>query len=33
MVVDFDGPLRFSNSAAAQLLDPAGLPPGAILRS
>ena len=27
MVVDFDGPLRFSNSAAADLLDPAGLPP------
>jgi two-component system sensor histidine kinase VicK len=26
MVVDFDGPLRFSNSAAADLLDPAGLP-------
>ena len=31
MVVDFDGPLRFSNSAAADLLDPAGLPPEAIL--
>src|SRR3954451_4911853 len=26
MVVDFDGPVRFSNSAAADLLDPAGLP-------
>ena len=31
MVVDYDGPLRFSNSAAADLLDPAGLPPEAIL--
>jgi signal transduction histidine kinase len=31
MVVDFDGPLRFSNSAAAGLLDPAGLPPEAML--
>ncbi len=31
MVVDFDGPLRFSNSAAADLLDPAGLPSAAIL--
>jgi signal transduction histidine kinase len=31
MVVDFDGPLRFSNSAAADLLDPAGLPPEAVL--
>jgi two-component system sensor histidine kinase VicK len=31
MVVDFDGPLRFSNSAAADLLDPAGLPPEAML--
>ncbi len=31
MVVDFDGPLRFSNSAAADLLDPAGLPSEAIL--
>jgi signal transduction histidine kinase len=31
MVVDFDGPVRFSNSAAADLLDPAGLPSEAIL--
>jgi len=31
MVVDFDGPLRFSNSAAADLLDPAGLPSATIL--
>jgi signal transduction histidine kinase len=31
MVVDFEGPLRFSNSAAADLLDPAGLPPEAVL--
>ena len=31
MVVDFDGPLRFSNSAAADLLDPAGLPQEAML--
>jgi signal transduction histidine kinase len=31
MVVDFDGPLRFSNSAAADLLDPAGLPSESIL--
>ena len=31
MVVDYDGPLRFSNSAAADLLDPAGLPPEAML--
>jgi two-component system sensor histidine kinase VicK len=31
MVVDFDGPLRFSNSAAADLLDSAGLPSEAIL--
>src|SRR5215218_5909514 len=31
MVVDFDGPVRFSNSAAADLLDPAGLPPDAML--
>ncbi len=31
MVVDFDGPMRFSNSAAADLLDPAGLPPEAML--
>jgi signal transduction histidine kinase len=31
IVVDDDGPLRFSNRAAARLLDPAGLPPEAIL--
>jgi two-component system, OmpR family, sensor histidine kinase ResE len=31
MVVDVDGPLRFSNAAADQLLDPAGLPPEAVL--
>src|SRR4051794_1550160 len=31
MVVDFDGPVRFSNSAAADLLDPAGLPSDALL--
>src|SRR5215207_3984526 len=31
MVVDFEGPVRFSNSAAADLLDPAGLPSEAIL--
>ena len=31
MVVDFDGPVRFSNSAAADLLDSAGLPPEAML--
>ena len=31
MVVDFEGPLRFSNSAAADLLDPSGLPSEAIL--
>lgn len=31
IVVDDDGPLRFSNSAAAPLLDPAGLPPEAML--
>ncbi|HET7177919.1 MAG TPA: ATP-binding protein [Solirubrobacterales bacterium] len=30
IVVDDEGPLRFSNSAAAPLLDPAGLPPEAI---
>jgi signal transduction histidine kinase len=30
IVVDDGGPLRFSNSAAAQLLDPAGLPPEAV---
>src|SRR3954454_14795842 len=31
MVVDDEGPVRFSNSAAADLLDPAGLPPEAVL--
>jgi signal transduction histidine kinase len=31
MVVDEDGPLRFSNAAAADLLDPTGLPPDVIL--
>jgi signal transduction histidine kinase len=31
MVVDFDGPVRFSNSAAADLLDPAGLPSETLL--
>jgi signal transduction histidine kinase len=31
MVVDFDGPIRFSNSAAADLLDPSGLPDRAML--
>ncbi len=31
IVVDEDGPLRFSNRAAAKLLDPAGLPPEAML--
>ena len=31
IVVDDDGPLRFSNSAATPLLDPAGLPPEAML--
>ncbi len=31
IVVDDEGPLRFSNSAAAQLLDPAGQPPEAVL--
>ncbi len=31
MVVDFNGPVRFSNSAAADLLDPSGLPSEAIL--
>lgn len=31
IVVDDEGPLRFSNSAAAPLLDPAGLPPEAVL--
>jgi signal transduction histidine kinase len=31
MVVDFEGPVRFSNSAAADLLDSAGLPSEALL--
>ena len=31
MVVDYDGPLRFSNSAAAKLLDDSGLPAGVLL--
>jgi two-component system sensor histidine kinase VicK len=31
MVVDFDGPVRFSNSAATDLLDPAGLPSETLL--
>jgi len=31
IVVDQDGALRFSNRAAAKLLDPAGLPPDAML--
>ncbi|MBW8059296.1 MAG: HAMP domain-containing protein [Solirubrobacterales bacterium] len=31
MVVDDEGPVRFSNSAAAKLLDSAGLPPEAML--
>lgn len=31
IVVDDEGPLRFSNSAAAQLLDPAGRPPESML--
>ncbi|HEY8081998.1 MAG TPA: ATP-binding protein [Solirubrobacterales bacterium] len=31
IVVDDDGSLRFSNRAAARLLDPAGLPPEAML--
>jgi signal transduction histidine kinase len=31
IVVDWDGPLRFSNSAAESLLDPAGLPPDSML--
>src|SRR6476646_6723330 len=31
MVVDFDGPVRFSNSAAADLLDPTGLPSETLL--
>ncbi len=31
MVVDDGGPVRFANSAASRLLDPAGLPPEAML--
>jgi signal transduction histidine kinase len=31
MVVDDDGPLRFSNSAAVELLEPTGLPPEVML--
>src|ERR1044072_5745523 len=31
MVVDFEGPVRFSNSAGGRLLDPAGRPPAALL--
>lgn len=31
IVVDMDGPLRFSNRAATKLLDPAGLPPEPML--
>jgi signal transduction histidine kinase len=31
IVVDVEGPLRFSNRAAAKLLDPAGLPPEPML--
>jgi signal transduction histidine kinase len=31
MVVDYEGPVRFSNSAAARLLDSHGQPPGVIL--
>jgi signal transduction histidine kinase len=31
MVVDFDGPIRFSNSAAADLIEPSGLPSKALL--
>ncbi len=31
MVVDFEGPVRFSNSAASRLLDPSGQPPEVIL--
>ena len=30
MVVDYEGPLRFSNSAAGGMLDPRGLPPEAM---
>lgn len=31
VVVDYEGPVRFSNSAAARLLDEKGLPPAVIL--
>src|SRR6201747_272073 len=31
MVVDFEGPVRFSNSAASRLLDAAGQPPEVVL--
>lgn len=31
MVVDYEGPVRFSNRAATRLLDPNGLPPESIL--
>jgi signal transduction histidine kinase len=31
MVVDFEGPVRFSNSAASRLLDASGQPPGVAL--
>src|SRR5258707_372173 len=31
MVVDFEGPVRFSNSAAARLLSASGRPPGVVL--
>ncbi len=31
MVVDFEGPVRFSNSAASRLLDAAGRPPQLVL--
>jgi signal transduction histidine kinase len=31
MVVDYEGPVRFSNRAASRLLDPAGQPPEPIL--
>src|SRR5215213_3362202 len=31
MVVDYEGPVRFSNSAASRLLDSSGQPPGPVL--
>ena len=31
MVVDYEGPVRFSNSAAARILDPSGQPPEVVL--